>query len=184
MIKSFGGILLLILVVASLWIPVDLPFTIESTALVYPLETWELQKNPDGTLLGSLRNNSNGQLEDYRSYQFERGDLIQISFAKEAALAGRVDSGALIASIASNTFSQQLIQLENQLQVERASLQSARAGEKPEIQKEAEEQVRLAEESLVLFQQQLDRTADLLKEGLIAKAQYEKDFNQVEQGKN
>lgn len=183
MIKSFGGILLLILAVSSLWIPVDLPFDIESTALVYPIESWELQKNPDGTLLGNLRNHRTGQLEDYSSYQFERGDVIQINFATEASTAGRVDSGALMASIASNTFSQQFIQLENQLAVERAQLQSALVGQKPEIQKEAEEKVRLTEEALLLKIQQLARSEKLFADGLIALAQLEKDQNDCEQAK-
>lgn len=182
MIKSFSGILLLILVVSSLWIPIDLPFDVESTALVYPVESWELQKNPDGTLLGNLRNHRSGQLEDYSSYQFERGDLIQINFSK-AATTGRVDSGALMASIASNTFSQQLIQLENQLAVERAQLQSALVGQKPEIQKEAEEQVRLTEEALLLKKQQLARSEKLYADGLIALAQLEKDQNDWEQAR-
>lgn len=183
MIKSFSGILLIVLVVASIWTPVELPFTVESTALVYPLQSWELQKNPDGTLLGNLRNHKNGQLQDYSSYQFERGDVIQINFAKDAALFGQVDSGALMASIASNALSQNLIQLENDLRVEKAQLESARTGQKPEIQKEAEEKVRLQEEALVIREQQLKRSEALTKEGLFAQAQYEKDLNQYEQAK-
>ncbi len=181
MVKSFAGLFLIIVVVSSLWIPVELPFTIESTALVYPLESWTLQKNPDGTLIGSLHNHRTGQLVDYSSYQFERGDVVHIRYAPELIPESPVDSGMLIATIISNSLSAELIQLENQLMVERARLQSAQVGEKPEIRSEAEEQVRLAEQAIVLTQQRLDRGKELLDEGLIAQAEYEQLLNAHQQ---
>ena len=169
MLKSLSGIILLGLLVASLFMPVDLAYDISSTGVCYPLRSWSLTKNTDGTLNGKLLNNQNGQIEDYQSYQFERGDVVNVKFNRPRTNAdGTVEQGTPVAAILSDMLSQRLIQLQNQLLVERATLKTFQVGEKKEVVEQAQKEIKAAEVALDFAQQALDRNKQLYEEGLIA----------------
>lgn len=181
MLKSLSGIALLGLLVASLFMPVDLPYDISSTGVCYPIRSWSLAKNTDGTLNGKLINNQNGQIEDYQSYQFERGDIVGIKFSPAKSADGFIEKGTPVASILSNMLSQKLNQLQNQLLVQRATLKTIEVGKKKETVAVAQEQIEGAEVALKFAQQQQKRNQDLFDQGLIAFTVLERSNGLVEQ---
>jgi len=168
MLKGFVGISMLLLIVASVFVPVDIPYAFETTAKVYPLQQWMLLKQTDGSLVSTLHNYKSGLLRDYSSYQFDRGDVVNIKFHSNQISPMTVDSGQLIASINSNMLASNLIQLENEKTIESAKLLQEQAGQKPEIVSRQKEEIRLAENSLDIKTKQFNRNKELYDQGLIA----------------
>ncbi|MEM9821022.1 MAG: hypothetical protein AAF985_08115, partial [Bacteroidota bacterium] len=150
------------------------PYTFESTGKVYPLQQWVLQKNQDGSLLSTLHNYKSGLLKDYSSFQFDRGDLINIRFNPGQIVESKVDSGALIATIGSNMLAERLIRLQNDLSIEQANLSKALAGRKPEIVDKAAEELILAKQELQLRKKQYERAKEMHEEGILAFADFER----------
>ncbi len=183
MLKSSMGLILLLVLVAGVFVPVDLPYGFESTAKVYPLQRWELRKNTDGSLVSSLHNYLSGQMSQYASYQFDRGDVVHIRFFPESESQHMVDSGQMVASIHSNMLEEKLVQLQNQLKVENALLATEITGEKIEILNSLKELLSLAKEELSYQKTQLDRAQKMFADGLIAASDLEtiqQAYNQAE----
>lgn len=181
MLKGSVGIIMIFMIVASVFVPVDIPYAFDSTAKVYPLQRWVLQKNRDGSLLSTLHNYKSGLLKDYSSFQFDRGDVINIQFNPSQIAESRVDSGALIATIASNMLSERLIRLENEMAIEQANLVKGMAGQKPELVDKAVEELHLAKQELILSKKQYERAKQMYNEGLIAFSEYEQKESLFEQ---
>jgi len=87
------GIIMIILIVASVFVPVDIPYAFDSTAKVYPLQEWVIHKRPDGSMVSTLHNHKTGLLKDYASYQFDRGDIVNIQFNPNRIAESQIDSG-------------------------------------------------------------------------------------------
>lgn len=181
--KGFLGIFLLIVLVGGAFVPVDLPYSFESTGRVYPLQSWVLQKNTDGTLISMLQDHKTGLMKDYSSYQFDRGDVVNITFNPEGIEGRGIKSGELVANISSNMLAGNLLNLNNELAIQRATLEKVRTGEKRETRSKNQEQLRLAEQEVVLAQKTYDRAKLMLEEGLIARAEFERADNELKEAK-
>lgn len=184
MFKGFIGIILIVLIVASIFVPVDIPYGFDSTAKVYPLQEWVIHKRPDGSLVSTLHNHKTGLLKDYSSYQFDRGDVVNIQFNPNQISESKIDSGELIAVIQSNFLNGQLVSLENEKLIEKANLLRAQAGSKPEIVSQAREELHLAEQELEIQKLKIARAKDMLDEGLLARAEFENTENDFKQANN
>jgi len=184
MFKGSLGIIMIILIVASVFVPVDIPYAFNSTAKVYPLQQWIIHKQPDGSLVSTLHDHKTGLLKDYASYQFDRGDVVNIQFNPNRIAQSKVDSGELIATIQSNLLNGRMIALENEIAIERANLLRTEAGSKPEIIKQAQEELRLAEQELEIQKLKIARAQGMLDEGLLARAEFENTENAFKQAKN
>jgi len=184
MFKGSFGIIMIILIVASVFVPIDIPYAFNSTAKVYPLQQWIIHKRPDGSLVSTLHNHKSGLLKDYASYQFDRGDVVNIKFNPNRIAQSQVDSGELIATIQSNLLNGRLINLENERSIEEANLLRNQAGSKPEIIKQAREELKLAIQELEIQKLKITRAEDMLEEGLMARANYENVENAHKQAQN
>ncbi len=167
------GILMVVLLVASVFVPVEIPYTFESTAKVYPVQQWVLHKNRDGNLIKSLHNYKTGLLADYGTYQFDRGDIVQIAFNPNKIAETKVDSGELIATIASVNLAEKLVKLQNELSIERANLDKVSTGEKVQIVNQAEEELNKAYQNNDFQRKNYNRAQKLFRDGLISQLQYE-----------
>ncbi len=184
MFKGSIGIIMIILIVASVFVPVDIPYAFDTTAKVYPRQEWVIHKRPDGSMVSTLHNHKTGLLKDYSSYQFDRGDIVNIQFNPNRIAESQIDSGELIAVIQSNLLNGQLIALENEKNIEKANLLRAQAGSKPEIISQAKEELHLAEQELEIQKLKIARAQDMLNEGLLARADFENTENDFKQAKN
>lgn len=184
MLKEATGFLIVVFLVGSIFLPIDIPYAFESTAKVFPLQEWSVVKRPDGSLVSTLHHYQTGLLRDFSSFQFDRGDVIQVQFNKELLAKPSVDSGALIATILSNTLDGRLVELENEKAIETANLKRTQAGAKPELIQQVKEELRLAEEEVNLRQLQLTRAEEMLKNELIARSEYEVAENALVQSQN
>lgn len=180
---NIAGIGFLFMLVASIFVPIDLPYTVESTAKVFPVQQWVLHKSLDGTLVSTLHDYRSGLMQDYKSYQFDRGDVINIQFNPQQHASQSIMEGELIASINSNMMEERLIELHNELALTKANLGRQKVGQKTEILAGVEEEITLKEETLKWHEKNLRRSKKLLEQGLVAKAEYEKTESAYQQAK-
>jgi len=173
MLKGSVGILMVVLLVASVFVPVEIPYTFNSTAMVDPLQEWVLHKNVDGNLIKTLHNYKTGQLVEYATFPFDRGDVVNIKFDPNNIDASKVDSGYLVASITSLFLGQQLVDLQSEINIEKANLLKVSTGEKPEIVIRNQEKLNQARQDLDFQQSILDRAQKMFDDGLISKVKLE-----------
>jgi len=184
MFKGSVGILMVVLLIASVFVPVEIPYTFNTTAKVYPLQQWVLHKNVDGNLIKTLHNYKTGRLAEYATFPFDRGDVVNIKFhPDQSATTSQIDSGYLVASIASLNLAQQLVDLENQLNVERANLEKVSTGQKQEIIVQGKEVLNQAIADLKFKEANLNRAEKMFNDGLLAKAKLETAQQGVKQAK-
>lgn len=162
-LKRYSGIILLILLVASVFAPIDVPFTIESVAKALPVQQWILIKNPDGSLSGALHQHRTGAIIKAESFEFDRGDVVNMQF-----VSGPVKTGEPLVTISSNRLGEQLVTLRNQLAIEQANLDVVATGEKQELILQLKQEINLAKADLALRQKMLDRARQTYSEGLIS----------------
>ena len=183
MLKGSVGILMVVLLIASVFVPVEIPYSFNTTAKVYPVQQWVLHKNVDGNLIKTLHNYKSGLLAEYATFPFDRGDVVNIKFDPNRNSASRVDSGYLVASITSLNLAEQLIDLETQLNVEKATLAKVSTGEKKEAIIQDQEVLNQAKQDLKFKEANLVRAQKMFKDGLIAKVKLEVAEEAVKQAK-
>jgi hypothetical protein len=162
-LKRFSGFIILLLLVAIIFAPIDVPFTVESVAKAMPVRQWILVKNTDGSLTAALHNHRTGTFSDADAFQFDRGDLVEMKFGS-----GKIKEGEPVVTITSNRLDEQLVRLKNQLAIEQANLNVVSTGEKQELRKRLEEEINLAKADLKLRKKLLDRAKLSYEEGLVA----------------
>ena len=171
--KRYSGIIILVLVVASAFAPIDVPFTLDSVARIVPIRQWILAKGTDGSLTVTLHDNGTGQILEAEGYQFDRGDLVRMNFSHGDSIATYLREGDPAVSISSNTLGEQLITLKTQLSVEEANLGVVATGQKQELIRQLEEERNLAKENLKLQKKSYDRAKQLFEEGVVPLAELE-----------
>lgn len=167
-VKRYSVVIILPLLVALVYLPIEVPFTLDSLARVLPVRQWALVQATDGSLAATLYDHRTGLVRKQEGYQFDRGDLVQMRFQEDWQTGRRVRAGETVATIASNRLSEQVVQLKNQLAIEQANLGVVATGQKPQVIAQLEEEVSLAKSDVELQQRSLDRAKQLHAEGLIA----------------
>ncbi len=175
--KRYSGIIILLLLAAVVFAPVDVPFTVESVARVLPARQWALLKSPDGSLSATYYDHRTGLVSNQEGYQFDRGDLVQVRFNHNWKTGSGIRAGETVATITSNTLGEELMRLKNQLAVEQANLGVVASGEKPQVITQLEEEINLAKADLELRKKMLERNRQLHADGLIAAMQLEQAEN-------
>lgn len=156
------------LLIALAYLPLDVPFALDSVARVLPARQWVLSHAADGTLSAVVYDHHTGMVRRQEGYQFDRGDMVQMRFHDGWKVGTRIKAGEIVATIASNRLSEQLVQLKNQLAVEQANLGVVASGQKPQVIAQLEEEISLARADVELRRKSLERTKQLQADGLIA----------------
>ncbi|MCB0519218.1 MAG: hypothetical protein H6577_26335 [Lewinellaceae bacterium] len=173
--KRYTSLLVLAVLALLAFSPVDIPFTLDTMCRSMPLQEWALLKDPNGTLSISWNDHLTGAVKSSQTFNFERGDVVEVQF--NPSIAGgkgcAVLPGDTLAILTSSQLGERLVQLKNQLAIEKANLQVVATGQKPQIIKQLEAEIALAEENSSLKQKQFERTRQLFAEGLVAKTDLE-----------
>jgi multidrug efflux pump subunit AcrA (membrane-fusion protein) len=167
-VKRYSVIIIVPLLIALVYAPLDVPYTLDSVVRVLPARQWVLSQATDGALSAVVYDQRTGLVRRQEGWQFDRGDLVQMRFQEEWKAGARVKAGETVATIASNRLSEQLIQLRNQLAVEQANLGVVASGQKPQVLAQLEEEIKLAQADVELRRKSLERTKQLQAEGLIS----------------
>ncbi len=175
--KRYSGLILLALLIAGVFAPIEVPFRIESVARILPERQWVLLKPADGSLTVTLYDNRTGLVRAQQGYQFDRGDQVQVRFKEDRQTGEVIRAGETVATINSNQLSEQLVRLRNQLAVEEAGLAVVTTGQKPQTLARLEEEISLASADLELRQRTLQRMKQLHDDGIVAVMQLEQAEN-------
>jgi hypothetical protein len=180
-LKRYSGFIILILLAALVFSPIEVPFSVDSVAKALPARQWILFKGLDGSLTATLHDHRSGVMKGAEGYQFDRGDLVQMHFNESWQSGTCVRAGEKVATITSNFLNERLVQLKNLLAIEQANLNILTTGEKQQIIKQLEEGVNLAKENLLLQQKNKERAELLIKDGLISQMELDIAQNAYEQ---
>jgi hypothetical protein len=177
--KKFTLLLIFVVItlVAGMYLPVQLPYSIETQALIKPYREWDISRNTNGNLLSTLRNHEKGTIETYAFNEFDRGDAVKFELHPELSTRTVVQKGDTIGYFYSNEVELQLLQLEGELRVLQAEKTFYTAGQKPEDIAAAEREIGVRKQELDVLQLMRQRSAALLKDSAISQQQYDLEYN-------
>ncbi len=169
--RLLGGLLILGILVAALWLPVQIPFTAESVGRVYPAREWQLLQDQTGRISSVVRDYRIGATQQIDAYQFEQGDFsgLQIIIPPDRF----VHVGDTVVRMYSIRQKQEMQDIEAQLALYAAQLQADVTGEKPPIVQEAENRLHFAEQDLIQKEKVFQIKKPLWEQQLIAYTEYQ-----------
>ena len=176
-------IILALIIAGLLFLPIKIPYTLESIGNVVPIEEWTLIQDINGSLNASHKNNKTGVVQNISSWQFERGDLYGMEVSIKPEAYDHVQRGDTIIRMYSSLIAQQILEIENQLKVKSAQMQVLVTGEKSPIIEEAESKLRFAKEALTLREKEFDIAKKLQDEGVNAPIDYTRALNALDLAK-
>lgn len=175
--RAIALFLIVAFLLAVLFLPVKIPYTLRSIGNVLPSQEWRLVQDGTGSLSASLQDNQSGAVTRISSWQFERGDLFDLQMAIDPNSGEMFHKGDTIVRIYSSISNQQILDLENLIKVKSAIGKELSTGEKQTIIREAEERLASAKELFVLKQRELEMGQKLIADGVIADIEYQRIKN-------
>ncbi len=179
--RRYTGFIIVLLLIAFVFAPIDVPYTLESVCKAVPVQEWVLLKTPQGNITSTLKDHRTDKVINAGGFEFDRGDQVEIQFIEARTEGSFIDSSATVASIVSNKLDEQLIQLQNLLDIELANLKVLSTGQKSSFLKQLEEEINLAREDLKLRKKTLERSQQLHSQGLISLTELEAAENAYEE---
>ncbi|MDX1911669.1 MAG: hypothetical protein SFV22_09310 [Saprospiraceae bacterium] len=169
--RLYGGLIILAILAAALYVPMQIPYTAESIGRVLPAQEWRLLQDQTGRLTSIIRDHKLGTARQIDAFQFEQGDFSGIKIeVPEEAFVSAGDTVVLLYSIRQR---QEMQEIEAQLSLYNAQLQSEKTGDKPPIVQEAENKLQFAKEDLKLKESFYHLKKKLKTEGLIADTEFQ-----------
>jgi hypothetical protein len=176
--RLLGGLIILIVFVAALYTPMQIPYSAESIGRVMPAQEWRLVQDQTGRLSSVVRDHKLGAVQQIDAFQFEQGDFSGIKI--EVPAGAFIAAGDTVVRMYSIRQREEIQQIEAQLALYSAQLQSDKTGDKPPIVQEAENKLHFAEQDLTLKENFYHLKRKLKDDGLIATTEYqtaENDWN-------
>ncbi len=169
--RLLGGLFILSLLALALYIPIKIPYTAESIGRVLPAQEWRLTQDQAGRLTSIIRDYKLGAAEQMDAFQFEQGDFSGIKI--DIPSGSFVTAGDTVVRMYSIRQREEIQQIEAQLALYNAQLQSDITGDKPPIVQEAENKLHFAEQDLKLKETFYHLKKKLMDEGLIAVTEFQ-----------
>ncbi len=156
----------------------QVPYSAQSIGRVLPAQEWRLVQDQTGRLTSIVRDHKQGVAQQIDAFQFEQGDFsgIKIDIPPGAFIA----MGDTVVRMYSIRQREAIQQIEAELYLYSAQLQSDKTGDKPPIVQEAENKLHFAEQDLKLKENFYHLKKKLKDDGLIANTEFqtaENDWN-------
>lgn len=171
-ITKIGGILGII-VVAIVFLPFKIPYTIESPGKIKPVQEWGLVRGEDGRLMETLYNYKVGTIPHFTITQFERGDIIDFSLRPSISTGSFIFANDTVGTIYSSNLERDFVNLNSELKIAQALLVLNRRGQKKSIVRASQERYHYNLQKIAEHKKIVDRTRQLYEEGLTTKEDYE-----------
>ena len=163
---------------AAFYVPMKIPYVAESIGRVLPAQEWRLVQDQTGRLTSVVRDHKLGAAQQIDAFQFEQGDFSGIKIDIPAG--AFVAAGDTVVRMYSIRQREAIQQIEAELALYSAQLQSDKTGDKPPIVQEAENKLHFAEQDLTLKENFYHLKKKLKDDGLIATTEFqtaENDWN-------
>ncbi len=161
---------------AALYVPIKIPYTAESIGRVLPAQEWRLVQDQTGRLTSVVRDHKLGAVQQIDAFQFEQGDFSGIKIDIPAG--AFVALGDTVVRMYSIRQREEIQEIEAQLSLYSAQLQSDKTGDKPPIVQEAENKLHFAEQDLTLKENFYHLKKKLKDDGLIAATEFQTAENE------
>lgn len=169
--RLFGGLFILGILVAALWIPVQIPFVAQSVGRVYPAQEWQLLQDQTGRITSVIRDHRVGATRQIDAFQFEQGDISGVQFSLPSERFVQV--GDTVVRMYSVRQNEEIQNIEAQLNLYGAQLRADVTGDKPPVVQEAENRLHLAEQDLIQKEKTFLIKKPLWEQQLIAFTEYQ-----------
>lgn len=169
--RLLGGLIILGLLAAALWIPVQVPFVAESVGRVYPAQEWQLLQDQTGRITSVIRDYRMGATSQIGAFQFEQGDISGVQFTLPSDRFVHV--GDTVVRMYSIRQSEEIQNIEAQLALYGAQLQADVTGDKPPVVQEAESRLHFAEQDVIQKEKVFSIKKPLYEQQLIAYTEYQ-----------
>jgi len=176
--RILGGLIILAVFLAALYVPIKIPYTAESIGRVLPAQEWRLVQDQTGRLTSIVRDHKLGAVQQIDAFQFEQGDFSGIKIDIPAG--SFVALGDTVVRMYSIRQREEIQEIEAQITLYSAQLQSDKTGDKPPIVQEAENKLHFAEQDLTLKENFYHLKKKLKDDGLVATTEFqmaENDWN-------
>ncbi len=176
--KKYLLLVILLLIVILFLLPIKVPFTFRTTAIVYPIKKWSLKTDSDGSFEGQLINYKTGVIEDLANYKFERGDIARLRLMPYLENNSFIKKGDTLGFIHSQFLDEKIQQLENAIEVESKMLASSKAGEKEPVVENLRQKMINASVNYDFAKKNFERAQILIKDSVIPDTEFELVENQ------
>ncbi len=170
-----SGLILLLILLAGLYVPMQLPYHAESIGKVVPVQEWKLMQDQTGRLTSVIRDHKTGAAQQIDAYQFEQGDFSGLRI--ELPAGAFVHAGDTIVRMYSTSQRQEIQAIEAQLALYSAQLNAEMVGDKPPIVQEAENKMNFAKQDLAVKETFYQTKKRLKEEGLISVIEFQEAEN-------
>lgn len=169
---------ILLLIIVLFFLPIYIPFSFRTTAIIYPVKKWSLKTDLDGNFVGELKNYKTGVIEDLISYKFERGDIAKLQLKPSLRNNSFVNNRDTLGFIQSQLLDQRIQELENSIEVESKLLASSITGAKQEIIDNLRQKMVNADVNFDFAKKNYERAQILIRDSVISEIEYEVTENQ------
>lgn len=176
-------LILLAVIAAVLYSPIELPWQITSIGQVFPRKAWKIVQDGTGNLLINEQDFRTGETSVSSNYQFERGDLVQANLRPGQDSLSPVKRGDTVLVIRTVKIEDRLTTLRGQLAEARGRLASAEIGSKQQLVEAAENQLRFSEQEFSNQQTTYSRQAQLFQEKVVSAQEVENAKNTLEKAR-
>jgi hypothetical protein len=166
-------LLILLLSLVTLFLPIKVHYSFESTALVYPLREWNLKRGQDDAYISELVDNRTNAISHLKNYKFERGDVAEVDLSDKLIGGVYVADNDTIAKIHSFYIDNEITKLKNLKAVEENALKMSESGEKDALIQQAHQRYEFAREQLALDRKNYVRQKLLFEDSIVSQADFE-----------
>ena len=175
--RRFILLIILVLALITMFLPIKVHYSFQSTALVYPANEWFFKRGQDDSFISELHNNETSAVSKIKSYKFERGDIAEVQMREGLASDDFISSEDTIGYIHSYDIENELIRLKNEKEVEKAAIKAGMVGEKQELIDRAMEEIEYAKQQLNLESKNYERQRKLFNDSIISQAEIDLNEN-------
>ncbi len=162
-----------LVLIGVFFLPIKVPYAINSVAKILPAQQWLLSRGNDGEILTNTVNNISGINYSSRLFSFERGESMILDIDPSLENGQVVEKGDTLGIIYSSSRQENLIKLKGELQVLTATLEANKSGDKKTVVREAGERLAQAKVEFEKQAKVVKRLKVLYKKNLIAEADYQ-----------
>lgn len=150
-------------------------------AEVSPSSEWIIARGRNDQIISSVMNNQTGVMTDFKVLQFDRGETMSLRFSKTFENSKLISAGDTVAQLTSSDLNEQIVSIENELAIAKATLAAGITGEKEAVIRELMKSKEANAYKLQTQKKIKERNETLHSQKLISDNEYELSLQEYKQ---
>lgn len=172
-LKIIASLFVLIIILVVCLISISSQLILPAPGKVLPAKEWVVFRDNGDQIVSRLTDHKRGVIVSQATFPVVRGDNLHFNLEDVPSSTGLVHAGDTLAQLSSPDFQIWKQDLLNQQQNLAAQLKLAQAGDKPELVRQAEKELKLAEEEEDFQFRQFTRQKELFSKNMISSQEFE-----------